>query len=395
VIAPAEDRGLAKGELLDGKWLVERVIGQGGMGTVYQARDVALDRAVAVKVLSPSLASDAELVTRFEREARVTAKLEHPNIVPIYAVARHQGTPFIVMKLLEGESLERRLRRETSLDLGSAMRIVRPLCAGLRHIHERGCVHRDLKPGNVFVGPDGHVTILDFGVLRDTGARGLTQVGALLGTPAYMAPEQVHGAEGADQRADVYSLGIILFQLLCGRLPFDTDNETALMEMQRLTPPPRPSTLAHLPIELDAVVARALAKRPADRTPTAEAFLEDLEKVFAIWNRDGRNAAATLTDADLPRRMADEVATPPAAPPFARPGSTEKVPAVRPPSSRPERLVDRTTEVESDLPRVPTGEESTHLLEDGAPAGLGVVPWIVGAVLAAVGLGAVAYFLVR
>ncbi|MBI5543534.1 MAG: protein kinase, partial [Deltaproteobacteria bacterium] len=262
------------GEVLDGKWRLEGKLGAGGMGAVFLARDVALDRKVAIKVLSAQLCNDAEFVTRFEREARATAQLEHVNIVPVYAVGRHRGRPFIVMKALEGQTLSSLLRARQAegrrLIRSEILPLFRQLCAGLGFIHSKGCIHRDVKPGNVFVGTDGHVTLLDFGVLKDPNAARITGNGVLLGTPTYIAPEQALGAPDLDCRADLYALGILLFESIALRPPFSGD-PIVVMRQQVEQPPPDIRALSPaLPAAVAAVVDQALAKKRSDRFQTAE-----------------------------------------------------------------------------------------------------------------------------
>jgi len=292
---------LRVGEVLEGKWRLEGKLGAGGMGAVFLAKDIALGRKVAVKVLAQQLCNDREFVTRFEREARATAQLEHPNIVPVHAVGWHNGRPFIVMKALEGVTLSkllrarmvesRKLSREEILDL------FRQLCAGLGFLHARGYVHRDIKTSNVFVAADFHVTLLDFGVLRDATAKRITRSGVLLGTPTYVAPEQFLGASEVDGRADLYSVGVMLFECLAGRQPFSGDL-IALMKAHTDTPAPDLRLLVpELPAAVAGVVRKALAKKPEDRFATAEALWTALE---AAWPRSARPAVPADAAATLP-----------------------------------------------------------------------------------------------
>ncbi|HEX4622507.1 MAG TPA: serine/threonine-protein kinase, partial [Myxococcaceae bacterium] len=225
--------------MLEGKWRIGKQIGEGGMGTVYLATDVALDRPVAVKILAKQLSSDQELLTRFEREARMMAKLEHPNIVPVYAVGRHDERPFIVMKMLEGQTLSQLLREKGALSVDETLAMVRQVAAGLQFIHQKGFVHRDIKASNIFIGPGGHATILDFGILRSReGQDNLTRTGMVMGTPQYMSPEQALGVRGVDHRSDLYALAVLAYECLTGTLPFDGDNELSIIQMQAHMPPP-------------------------------------------------------------------------------------------------------------------------------------------------------------
>ncbi|WP_224372542.1 serine/threonine-protein kinase [Hyalangium versicolor] len=217
--SPAPSRPLEPGDVLEGKWRLEKLLGAGGMGRVFRATDVALERPVAIKLLHDALCQDPSSVARFEREARAMARLEHAHITPIYAVGRDAGRPFIVMKLLEGVSLSHYLRSAPGpLPVAEVLALARQLCAGLDFIHQRGCVHRDIKPGNIFLSPGGHATLLDFGILWEHRGAGATTSGVMLGTPGYMAPEQARG-EPVDGRADLFSLGLVLVELLTGLPP--------------------------------------------------------------------------------------------------------------------------------------------------------------------------------
>ena len=276
-------------DVLEGKWRLERKLGEGGMGTVYLAHDLQLDRKVAIKILASSLAHDAELVTRFEREARLTASLEHPHIVPVYAVGEVEGRPFIVMKKLEGRTLAAYLRESGPLRGDELMALMRQLCSGLDFIHARGFIHRDIKSGNIFIGHDGLATILDFGILRTSqNAEALTRTGMVMGTPQYMSPEQALGAKEIDHRADLYALAVLLFECLTGTLPFEAESELSLIQMQAHAAAPDVRERAPwVPATVAEVVKRALAKRPEDRYASAGELLAALEEAHG-----GSGAAA-------------------------------------------------------------------------------------------------------
>ncbi len=276
---------IRSGELFEGKWRIESKLGAGGMGTVFLAHDLALDRKVAIKVLARELSSDAEFVARFEREARLTAKLEHPNVVPVYAVGRHGVRPFMVMKKLEGmtlaQLLERRQAAGARLARVEVLSVFVQVCAGLSHLHAQGCVHRDLKAANIFVGPDGHATILDFGVLRDPAHSGLTRVGSVFGTPHYMSPEQARGSSAVDHRADVYALAVVLFECLAGTPPFVGETELAVVQQHAYATPPDVSQWRpDLPLSLAKMLDRALAKLPEERFQSADELYRAL---VACW----------------------------------------------------------------------------------------------------------------
>lgn len=273
---------LGQGDVLNARYRLEEKIGEGGMGTVFAARDVELDRMVAVKLLPAALTSDAEVMERFEREARHTARLDHPNIVPIYDVGRHEGRPFIVMKVLEGDTLAGLLRSKGGLTPDETVSLIRQLAEGLDFIHARGFIHRDIKAGNIMVGTGGHATILDFGILRNRDAtKGLTREGMVMGTPHYMAPEQALGLTDVDHRVDLYALGVVLFECLTGTLPFEADSELRIIQMQAHEPPPELLERAPwVPKPVAAVVRRALAKRPEDRYASGAELARALEDAY-------------------------------------------------------------------------------------------------------------------
>lgn len=266
-------------DVLNGRYHLTRKLGEGGMGSVYLARDRELDRDVAVKLLAMSLVNDAEVVERFEREARLAAKLDHPNVVAVYDVGRHQGRPFMVMKALEGQTLAQLLRDKGGLTPAETLALLRQVASGLGHIHQRGFIHRDIKASNIFVSPQGQATILDFGILRSSrAADGLTKTGAVMGTPHYMSPEQALGAKDLDHRADLYALAVVLFECLTGTLPFEADSELRLIQLQAHEPPP--DLIARAPWVspgIAAVVRRAMAKRPLDRFASADELIAALE----------------------------------------------------------------------------------------------------------------------
>ena len=252
------------------------------MGTVYVAHDKELDREVAVKLLASTLVHDAEVVERFEREARMTAKLDHPHIVPVYDVGRHIGRPFIVMKKLEGQTLAVLLRAKGGMTQDETLALFRQLASGIDFIHAQGFIHRDIKAGNIYVGSNGQATLLDFGILRPaSGAEALTRTGMVMGTPHYMAPEQAMGQRNVDHRVDLYALAVVLFECLTGTLPFDADSELRLIQMQAHAPPPELIERAPWVSQPVAeVVKRALAKRPEDRFGSASELVAALEAAY-------------------------------------------------------------------------------------------------------------------
>ncbi|MFO0596736.1 MAG: protein kinase [Myxococcaceae bacterium] len=279
-------------EIIEGKWVVEKKLGQGGMGSVFLATDIDLGRQVAIKMMSIAYTDNKELVARFEREARMMARLDHPNLVPVYAVGRREQTPFIVMKFLEGQSLGDYLADRKRLEPREVLPLLKQLCAGLQFIHEKNVVHRDLKPANVFVSPAGHVTLLDLGVARDTENQ-MTRSGVIVGTPRYMSPEQILGKR-VDKTADLYSLATMVFELLTGTPVFVGDTDYSLMRAHVDEAPPNITDLAELPDALNDVLQKGLAKSPAERFQTANEFLTAFEAAIA---QTRLNAKPLATDA--------------------------------------------------------------------------------------------------
>jgi eukaryotic-like serine/threonine-protein kinase len=279
-----------------GNYRVESRLGEGGMGTVYRAVDVMLDREVALKVLRRELASQPLLVDRFRAEAVALARLRHENIAALYGLDRQGDELVMVMEYVSGETLEARIARAGPMRWQDAIVVMRGVLAALGHAHVRGVVHRDIKPANVMVDAEGMVKVMDFGIARMMGESRQTRAGVAIGTPSYMAPEQLRG-EDVDGRTDLYSAGALLFELLTGRVAFQADSDYALMMQQLNDPPARPSTIvAGIPRELDAVISRAMAKRPAERFATATQFTEAVSLIEpdAVTAEPIRHAASAL-----------------------------------------------------------------------------------------------------
>lgn len=259
------------------------VIGTGGMGVVYKARQAGLDRVVALKVLRPNVAEDPEAVERFMNEARSAARLQHPHVVPIHEVAAHEGRTYFSMDYIEGQSLADWLRHEsrTFRDFAEAMRKV---ARAIHQAHQMGIVHRDLKPANVLVDRQGEPRVTDFGIAKDVRSpSAMTREGVSIGTPAYMAPEQASGESAKiGPLCDVYSLGAVLYECLTGRPPFDAETITQTLRRVLASPPAAPRThRPDVPRELEAITLKALEKDPSRRYPSALAFAEDLERYLA------------------------------------------------------------------------------------------------------------------
>ena len=266
------------------QYLIEGEIGRGGMAAVFRALDLRLHRHVAIKALPPELAFNADVRTRFLREAQTSAQLSHPNIVPIYTVDERGGVVYFVMALVDGESLAARLARAPRLSLEETRRILSEVADALEYAHERGVVHRDIKPDNILLDRvTGRAVVTDFGIARAAaGDARLTVTGVAVGTPAYMSPEQALGERELDGRSDLYSLGVVGYQMLSGQTPFTASNTPAML-VKHVSEVPRPvrEHRADVPAALAAAVDRALAKRVEDRWPNAAAFRTALSQLAA------------------------------------------------------------------------------------------------------------------
>jgi serine/threonine-protein kinase len=275
VTSPVGPDFLALQQVLVGRYSLERELGRGGMGIVFLARDVALDRLVAIKLLPPAMAAQPALRARFLREAQMSAKLSHPNIIPIFAVEQVGDFVFFVMAYVEGETLGHRLRTRGPVSPSDGTRLIQEVAWALAYAHARGIVHRDVKPDNILIETgSGRALVSDFGIARATETSGSTAIGEVLGTAQYMSPEQACG-EPVDGRSDLYSLGVVAFYALSGKLPFDAPDVAALLAQHITKPaPPLASLAPGVPKRLARAVDACLAKDPAQRYQTGEALGE-------------------------------------------------------------------------------------------------------------------------
>ena len=257
-----------KHDVLVDRYELGPVLGQGGMARVYRGLDRQLRRQVAIKLLAPPFDRDREFVERFQREARAAAGLNHPNIVAVFDSGSDDGTHFIVTELVDGETLADRLGRDGAMPPAEAVAVAVDIARALAAAHERGLIHRDIKPGNVMLPPDGRVKVVDFGIARAAGSDTLTNTGVVLGSTAYLSPEQASG-QPVDERADLYALGCVLYEMLTGRVPFSADTPIATMYRHVNEDPPPPSTFVPIPSELEDIVMRALEKDPKRRFASA------------------------------------------------------------------------------------------------------------------------------
>ena len=262
-----------------GGYRIAEIIGRGTMAVVYRAFQPQLERSVAIKILHTAQASDQEFLARFRREAKVIASLRHPNILTIYDYGEDKGIPYIVMEYVAGGTLKARLT-EQPMDWPDVATLVIPLGRALSYAHSRGIVHRDVKPANILLAQEDWPLLADFGLVKMMGQRqGITQPGVSIGTPAYFSPEQAAGKE-LDHRSDIYALGIVLYQLLTGQVPFESDSpfEMILRRLREPVIPPRRLN-PHISLQLEAVILRALAQDPEARHPTMEAMVKELSRL--------------------------------------------------------------------------------------------------------------------
>ncbi len=261
-----------------GPYRIIEQLGQGGMATVFKAYHAGLDRYVAIKILHPAFKADPSFLGRFEREARIVAKLDHPNIIPVYDFAEHEGTPYIVIRYVEGVTLKSILR-EGMLPMDRVLSILHPVTDALAYAHAQGVMHRDIKPSNIMLTNDGHIYLADFGLAKMVDVRGSTlSQDMLIGTPQYISPEQAKG-EPIDTRSDLYSLGVVLFEMLTGRVPFGADTPYAIIHDHIFSPLPPPRSInPALSKSIEDVLLKTLAKNPDDRYSTATELTDALDE---------------------------------------------------------------------------------------------------------------------
>lgn len=262
-----------------GNYKITEALGQGGAGVVYKAIDTMLDRDVAIKVLRPDLASQTSVVERFRSEAVVLARLSHPNVATLYSLFRQTDELFMVLEFIPGETLDRMLHRRGALPVSEALGYFSQALEGISYAHERGVVHRDIKPGNIMLNDEGIVKVLDFGIARLLGSDRVTRHGNVVGTLEYMSPEQVRGVE-TDARSDVYGLGIMLYEMVTGRLPFESENDFELMKMQTEMQAAAPRSIdPAIPGPVENAILKAMSKSPDERFANAGEFLDSLNSI--------------------------------------------------------------------------------------------------------------------
>jgi serine/threonine protein kinase len=312
------------GETL-GAYRITEQLGQGGMATVFKAYHAALDRYVAIKALHPAFKEDVNFLARFQREARVVARLDHPNIVPIYDFSEHEGRPYLVMKYIEGETLKSRLGQR-QLTYAEIMGIVNAVGNALTYAHRQGILHRDVKPSNVLLAKDGQIYLADFGLARIASAGESTlSSDMMLGTPQYISPEQAMGKRELDEGTDIYSFGVLLYELLVGKVPFSADTPYAIIHDHIYSPLPLPHSInAKISDDMERVLLKALAKDRADRYPTVVELVEAFKSACGGFEESALPVETVETHvAAIPAVLTDTKI-----PPVAEPGQAIQEPTV-------------------------------------------------------------------
>ncbi|MDI3341921.1 MAG: protein kinase [Sphaerobacter sp.] len=309
---------------LNGRYRLDERIGEGGMAVVYRGYDLVLNRLVAVKVLRDQYGSDANFLRRFEREAQSAARLSHPHIANVYDVGQDQHTRYIVMEYVDGPNLKELIRRQGPFSVDGAAFIIRQVADALDYAHAHGLVHRDIKPQNILVDQHGNAKVVDFGIAKGLSDANLTEAGTGMGTVHYVSPEQARGAP-ATPASDVYSTGVVLFEMLTKRLPFEADTPVGVaMQHVSATPPPPSHFNPAIPPAVDQIVLRALAKDPAERFPSAGALADALDH----WDQAGAGASQATRVMAAP--MGSAAAVPRRRPPTAVPGRSGRGAALPP-----------------------------------------------------------------
>ena len=284
---------LGRGTLFAGRYEVIEALGVGGMGEVYRVEDQKVGQEVALKLIKPEIAIDHKTIERFRHELKTARMISHRNVCRMFDLGEEQGTYFITMEYIAGEDLKSFLRRSKQLALGTAVSIAKQVCEGLAEAHRLGVVHRDLKPGNIMIDKEGNARIMDFGIARSLAVKEMTGEGVIVGTPEYMSPEQVEGQE-VDQRSDIYSLGIILYEMVTGTLPFGGNTPLSIAMKHKLEAPRDPSELvSQLPDNLSRLILKCLEKNREKRYQNAEELRRELEKI---------EGSTTVTAPISPRR---------------------------------------------------------------------------------------------
>ena len=298
VTIQADSRRITRGSVLAGRYEIIEEIGRGGMGWVYKVYDQRIDEKIAIKLINPAVAQDPTVIERFRNELKIARKIIHKNVCRMYELNDDEDRQFITMEFIQGEDLKSLISRIGQLTFRKTIAVARQICEGLAEAHAIGIVHRDLKPQNIMIDLKGNVRITDFGIAQTLQSKGLTQTGMIIGTPEYMSPEQVDGI-AVDQRSDVYSLGIILYQMLTGNVPFEGQTPLSLAMKHKTENPVAPRMInGFIPEPLERLILKCLEKDPNKRYQTVQELNEDLaliEKDLPSTESGGREMLKKTT----------------------------------------------------------------------------------------------------
>ncbi|MEJ2217838.1 MAG: protein kinase [Gemmatimonadota bacterium] len=329
------------GATFAGRYTVLSVLGQGGMGEVYHVLDKEIGEEIALKLLRPHISADPQLIDRFRNELRFARRISHPNVCRVFHLGDHEGVYYITMELVAGEDLKTRIARSGPLEPRETLSVARQVCEGLAAAHHSEVIHRDLKPQNIMIGPQGHAQVMDFGIARHLGAPGFTRTGVMLGTPEYSAPEQIDG-EGVDVRSDIYAMGAILFEMTTGRPPFQGATALSVAVQHQISEPPDPRSLDDgIPDGLAVLILRCLSKEKDRRPQTAEELLDALGGL-EMAPRQTAGVDVSLADSGSTRRAVLDTGTEPISRPgTVDPGLSGRTDAARDPFVAREEELDR------------------------------------------------------
>ena len=346
-----------------GAYELRELVGSGGMATVYKAYHAKLDRFVAIKAMHPNFAREEAFLARFNREARIVARLEHVNIVPVYDFNEHEGQPYLVMKFIEGDTLKIRLRQD-EVDPEIVIEIMGKIAKSLTYAHQEGVLHRDIKPSNIMIDQRGEPFLTDFGLARIAQSGESTMsADMMLGTPHYISPEQATGSTELDARTDVYSLGIILYELVVGRVPFLGASSYSIVHDQIYSPLPSPLEFnPNVPAEVEAVLSKALAKSPQDRYNTPTEMIEAYTKAVRGESVVVPRRETPQTDSNIPKVTSNDA---------NRNKHVVRVPATPSPPSPPPHIKSKITEADNPVDKIAIGvaEFGRHLGDTGRDLG--------------------------
>ncbi|MBL8165492.1 MAG: protein kinase [Anaerolineae bacterium] len=382
---------LREGEIV-GPYQVVNQLGQGGMASVYKAYHAKLDRHVAIKVLHQAFKEDPDFIARFEREAQIVAKLEHPHIVPVYDYSEHEGQPYLVMKFVEGRTLKRVLS-DGPLPLESITSIMGSVAGALTYAHQKGVLHRDIKPSNIMIDTNGVPYLTDFGLARIAQAGASTMsADMILGTPQYISPEQAAGTGTLDARTDIYSLGVILYEMVVGRVPYNADTPYAIVHKHIYDELPRPSSInPEIPPAVEDVLVRALAKQPEGRFVSAVQMMDTFRRAVQQsglveldpqrdQQAEERFVQRGYEGPTITERTPQDVIPSPFAPP--RPPSPPSPPTA-PSGSRPKVKVVKDKKAYAEFQLDLSLEDAGRKMEEGLKRGAGWVSRVASEVEAA------------